>query len=153
MEHTHLKLAKIDDFVSNSNHTSSDDIFAANQGFELTKGSQPYRFVSFSYECESLVSKLINGSLMVSSEHDDFAIFDDKEFIKNMRPGHWLSFSLEDGIKHDHKISAVNHTSNSVILSETVTPLKIVSDVEYSYFFSEWNFENSELGVSFDCIM
>ena len=116
---------------------------------EETKGSQPDGFVVLHYECESDVTVMPSGSMLIEGNK---GTFDETSFVSNMIPGQWLRFSSTPGNDHYEQIDSTNETSGIVTLRR-VSPFNgSYVDVEYGTYFSDWAEDYGSSGVSNECL-
>ena len=136
-----------------SEYGSFFDSDAGSVAFEAIKGSQPNGMITLDYECESRVVRLPGSFSMSVYNNGMSASFDSEDYVQYMSLGQWLRFSNGDGIDFYREIAEIDIGTNSVQLA-TRAPTDGVSyqDVEFGDYFSDWEGNNGDSGVSSYCM-
>ena len=119
-----------------------------NTAVESTKGNQPDGTISLTYECESKVHKMVNGSMTTDK---NTGLFSDPSFTLNMMQGQWIRFSASEGIDFYRKLISIDKETGNVTFDEAVYTNTSYSDVEYGDYFSDWSESDGTSGISDIC--
>jgi hypothetical protein len=129
---------------------ASDELL---QGYsvESIKGVQPIGTISLKYECESKVNKLSKNFTMTTSPDGFEVSFDDPSFLINATAGQWLRFMDNNGINIYKEIAFVDASNSKLLLVGAVKPSFESNNVEYGYYYSDWDEQYGTSGVSNAC--
>lgn len=128
------------------------DNSASDTAVEYVQGTQPRGMIALSYECESSVTVLPEGNLMSTSISGLQATFDSNTFSDGIRVGQYLRFSSGDGIDFYRNIVATDNNSDQITFDSPVPSEAIYGDVEYGFYYSDWERVDNSTGVSDLCL-
>jgi len=118
---------------------------------EFINGSQPSGTIIIDYECESTVKKIPSGTLMNSYSNSSIDFTDDS-VPYDMISGQWIRYSSGSKTHYYRQIASLDFEKKSVILTSPTSTTSQYSDVEYGYYYSDWNNEEDGYsGVSNQC--